>query len=106
MLEYATTYNGERIAEDPKLQPPEKETSINFSPAAGLAMINTHQGAIMRALLQCDFFDVLEVEKRNGVVVGVTGRIPIGSLSIKPPRATNAISRVISQAARGKSVAQ
>ena len=96
MLEYATSYNGERIAEDPKLQPPEKETGIHFSPVSEYATINSHRGAVMRKLLQCPFFEVLEIEKRDGVVVGLTGRMPVGSLSIKTPRKSNWAQYVVS----------
>jgi hypothetical protein len=89
MLKYVTSYSGERVAEDPGLQPAEKETGISFSASDGYATINTHQGAIMRKLLQCSFFKVTEIEKRNGVVVGLTGQVPIGALSIKTPRKSN-----------------
>ena len=96
MLEYANSYHGERVAEDPELQPPEKETCVSFSPVSEYATINSHRGAVMRKLLQCPFFEVLEIEKRDGVVVGLTGRVPVGSLSIKTPRKSNWAQYVVS----------
>ena len=105
LLTHSRTYSGQPVGTDPRLEPGERETCINFSDANGMAYLNTHCAALIKALLRCAFVDVeeLEIYEPEGCVVGLSCRFSIGALSISPPRADPRPSRVVSRKAHALS---
>lgn len=103
MLTYKKHYNGEPIATKNGLSLEEQETGILLRASEDRAFISSHNPSIVRALLSLPFFEVEEVElsgNKRKHVVGVSGTIPIGAISIKTPRQSNDLSRVVSSAAQ------
>jgi len=101
MLTYKKTYDGEPIATKNGLKLEEQETGIIIRADSDHAYINSHNPSIVRALLSSPFFEVQEVElsgEKRKHVVGVSGSVPVGAISIKTPRKNNDLSRVV----RGK----
>ncbi len=86
-------YDGEPIRLDPTANPKENETGIHFTAGDQLAWINSYEPTVVDGLLQHRHFRVhevvtLEIDGR-ACVVGVSGRIPIGSLRIGRRRASD-----------------
>ena len=94
------------IIGDPRLQPVEKETSINILGGASRAHGHTYNPAAVRGLLrQPEFVEtkrhLLSVRGKEAIV-GIEGTIPVGALSIGPPRKDGRLSRVFSRRSRSR----
>lgn len=87
----------DRVADHPRLTPPEKETTMSFARSDNLSQIYTSESGITRRLLQHEHFQVEEVEVLTGArsfgtrilteyddeqITGVHGYIPIGTIKI------------------------
>lgn len=108
-LRYVTKYKGQVIGRDDSIPSESRETSFSFTEGDKSVTIMSHTQAVMEGLLSCPKFKVISIElaliegtkknrnrNREEKVVGVKGSLPIGMLSIKSPRADNAIFRIIS----------
>lgn len=101
-LSYATEYHGQKISADSELEACEKETALNFSEEPDKegqiwVTINTHSPTMMRNLLRCKFFETFAVEQKGKTkaVIGLTGRFPLGALSITRPRKDSSLSKIV-----------
>ena len=98
MLHYRTTYKGETIATKSGLVLAEQETGLILSAASARVSINSHNPAIIKRLLALPFFEVTEIElsgEKPEMVVGLSGSVPVGALSIKTPRKSNDLRLVV-----------
>lgn len=72
----------ENIREDNELSQAEKETNILFEKTTDEVFVHSSEGGIMRRLIQHPLFTVTNVTEKDGSIVSVKGRLPIGVLSI------------------------
>jgi len=90
-----------RVAADPKLRPEEKETCLHILGDAQWADVFTRHPSAVKGLLALPEFEVEEQCTRTirgkEVIVGVKGRLPLGSLKIGRPRRDQRLSRVFPQ---------
>ena len=93
-------YEGQPICSDPAAQPKENETGIHFSVGERTAWISTYEPAVVEGLLEHANFKVEKVIllkiKRKECVIGVVGRIPVGSLKIGKRRPTDRHDLIVS----------
>lgn len=101
-LSHRVSYSGEPVVNDPRLKAAERETCFHMRDGSPLVDFNSHSAAVIRGFLAAPFVLVDDVEllEPEGVVVGLSGSLPIGALSIHPPRRDDRPSRVITRAAR------
>ena len=94
------------IAQEPGLVDVEIETAIYWSRGdGGKATIMSREPAIIRALKDLPFFKPLEIHAVGDgalTIVYASGKIPVGAVSVKNPRRSNSVARVISLTSRGK----
>jgi len=86
-------YDGQPVCADPTADPKENETGIHFTGGDRLAWISSYEPAVIEKLLKHKHFRLseiitLQIDKQE-CVVGVTGRIPIGSLRIGRRRSSD-----------------
>lgn len=71
------------IIEDNKLSSIEKEFSITVNKAEQVLVVHSEIGSISRALLTRDDFKQIRCRKNDeGVIVAVSGELPMGTLRI------------------------
>jgi len=86
-------YEGQPICSDPSAQAKENETGIHFSMGERMAWISSYEPAVIEGLVNHKHFKleklILMKIKRRECVVGIVGKIPIGSLRIGNKRASD-----------------
>jgi len=70
------------VREDPKLTPPEKETTFRFAKDEDVIHTYSEEAGIVNRLLHHDDFSEKDRRVVNGAVVAVKGTLPITSLGI------------------------
>ncbi|QIO21397.1 hypothetical protein [Haloarcula sp. JP-L23] len=107
----------ERVAEDPELQPGEKETTFHFTKPDDRIRVYSEEAGITRRLLQHPEFEIkqLRVTTEDGTwgkrvkphrfdddtITGVEGCIPIGALKVRAgSRSNSGHASVVSKAAK------
>ena len=93
-------YDGQPVRADPTADPKENETGIHFTGGDRLAWISSYEPAVVEKLLKHKHFRLseiitLEIGKEE-CVVGVTGRIPIGTLRIGRRRSSDRHDLIVS----------
>jgi hypothetical protein len=80
--------------EDPDLTPAEKETTIRFGNDTDRLTIFSEQRSVVRWLDTHPHFEETDRRVKDGLLVGITGTLPIGCLQLKgtPRKATNPAS--------------
>lgn len=93
-------YEGQPICADPSTITKENETGIHFSTGERYAWVSSYEPAIVEGLLQHKHFKIEELITMKvdscECVVGVVGRVPIGSLKIGKKRATDKHGEIVS----------
>ena len=90
----------DEVGIEPGLEPLEIETGFYFNREnGGKAVINTNDPQVMSRLVNSDFFEMENYRttkvKRKEVLTYVDGLIPIGSINIGKPRASDSVSKVV-----------
>jgi hypothetical protein len=88
-----------KVSDPPELAPEEKEVTIRFARDQEAYRIHSEIGSVTRKLINHPDFSEDSRSTTDGVVVSVSGTLPLGTLSVKSKaRQSNNISQVISQA--------
>lgn len=86
-------YEGQPICADPSTNPKENETGIHFSTGERSAWVSSYEPTVVEGLLQHNHFKIEElitvIIGKSECVVGVVGRLPIGSLNIGKKRSSD-----------------
>jgi hypothetical protein len=83
------------VKSDPDLDMREKETAITWTNDSETATVYTDQRAMVRGLLEHDHAEILHERVKDGHVVGVKAKVPVGCIKVKgKPRKDNSNSRV------------
>ena len=89
----ARKYQGQPIRLDPTADPKENETALHFSGGDRLAWVSSYEPAVIAGLLHHKHFrlEQLITMRIDGcdAVVGLIGRLPIGTLRIGRRRASD-----------------
>lgn len=86
-------YEGQPIKADPTAHPKENETAIHFTGRDRRAWVSSYEPVVVERLLRYKHFQLeelvtMEIDGQE-CVVGVIGRVPIGSLRIGRRRPTD-----------------
>lgn len=88
----------DRVTEDPRLTPAEKETTWWFDKTTDTARLFTAEAGLMRRALQHPHAEVLETVERDGEIHGVRVALPVGCVSVSlDPRTTGGHAEVITR---------
>ena len=94
-------YKGQPICFDPTIPPKENETGIHFMGSDRHAWVSSYEPAVVSCLLQLKHFKVDQLVTMmidgSECVVGVVGRVPIGSLRIGQPRKSDRHELIVSR---------
>jgi hypothetical protein len=94
-------YEGQPIKPDPTAHPKENETAIHFTGRDRQAWVSSYEPAVVEKLLKHKHFKLeqlitMEIEGRE-CVVGVIGRVPIGSIRIGRRRDSDSHEFIVSR---------
>jgi hypothetical protein len=70
------------VTDPPELTPAEKEVTLGVARDEDQLRVTSEVGSVTRRLLAHDGFEVEGVRVVDGVVTAVTGRLPVGYLSV------------------------
>jgi len=91
------------VREDSRLETFEKETTININGNDNQAKIFSAKAGIIRRLIQHPEFTVTAYTKHKENITSITGRIPIGCISIgSKPRKSTSLSAIVSNSVSQK----
>lgn len=92
-------YQGQPICADPTASPKENETGIHFTGGDRLAWISSYEPSVIEGLLKHKHFRLEHLITREiqqcECVVGIIGRVPIGTLRIGRRRDSDRHSSIV-----------
>lgn len=92
-------YEGQPVCSDPTVHPKENETGIHFTGGDRLAWISSYEPSVVEGLLHHKHFRLEELITMeidgSECVVGLVGRVPIGTLRIGRRRNSDRHDQVV-----------
>ena len=84
------------VADDPKLQPEEKEVILRWSRADDRVSIHAEQSTVVKWLLRHPEFSEEWRREKDGVLHAISGTLPVGAMKLSGnPRKSNNTASVL-----------
>lgn len=97
-------YRGEPVCADPTADPRENETALHFTAGDRRVWVSSYEPTVISGLLAHPDFQIEHLifmqANRRECVVGVAGKLPVGTLSIGQARQSDSHELIVSNKAR------